>query len=268
MMMEQTLQVVEIAKAASEIMKNRPKEIDQKGNDSNFVTEADVAVQNYVTEELMRLLPGSEVLGEESETIPEDTENLWIVDPIDGTSNFIRDLGASVISIALMRNGRLFSGVIYDPYRDEVFYGEHGCGAWRNGIRVHVSDRDFRHSHLCAALSLYDKEYAETCMKIIGRVYPQADDIRRFGAAAYETAQLSAGRVELFFEMRISPWDVAAGALLIEEAGGFWECLYHKGMPIETKFPFIAANSRENFDTLRAIVTEEIPEIPYEHRLF
>ena len=259
-------EVCKIAEAASELMKQRPseEEITQKGNISNYVTATDVAVQRYLEERLTDLVAGSDVLGEESaERIPE-TETLWIVDPIDGTSNFIRDLGASVISIALMKNNVLEIGVVYNPYRNEMFYAAKGCGAYLNGTKIQVSERDFSHSHFCSALCVYAKEYAEQCLNIIGRVYQESDDVRRFGAAALELSQLAAGRVELYFEMRIAPWDAAAGALLIEEAGGYWECLYDKGMQTGKLFPFIAANSKESFEKLRAIVTEFIPEIPYD----
>ncbi len=259
-------EVCRIAEDASELMKHRPseEEITQKGNISNYVTATDIAVQQYLEERLTELLPGSTVLGEESAERNQHAEMIWIVDPIDGTSNFIRDLGASVISIALMRNRELEIGVVCNPYRNEMFYAARGCGAYLNEKEIHVSDRDFSHSHFCSALCVYAKEYAEPCLNIIGRVYQESDDLRRFGAAALELSQLAAGRVELYFEMRIAPWDAAAGALLIEEAGGYWECLYDKGMQTGKLFPFIAANSKESFEKLRAIVTEFIPVVPYD----
>ena len=268
--MEDMMKVIQadcdIARQASNIMKNRPSglEIEQKGNDSNYVTMADKAVQEYLEEHLTDILPGSIFLGEESNSWQHDADYVWVVDPIDGTSNFIRDLGASVISVALFCKQELTGGLIYYPYRDEMYYAAKGRGAYLNGKRIHVSDRDFAHSHLCSAMSLYEKKYAPLCFKIIDRVYSQADDLRRFGAAALELAFLSAGRVELYFEMRLFPWDMAAGAILIEEAGGYWECLYEKGMPIDKLTPFIAANTKENFEKLRAIVCEEIPKVPYE----
>ena len=262
-------QIGAIAKEASRFMKHRPAEaeITQKGNVSNYVTETDLAVQQYLNESLKKLIPGSEVLGEENADWDRSAKHLWIVDPIDGTSNYIRDLGASVISIGYMVNDQLEAGVVYNPYRDELFSAQRGNGAYLNGRRIQVSDRDFRHSHLCSALCVYAKEYAQPCLNIIGRVYQESDDLRRFGAAAFELSQLAAGRVELYFEMRIAPWDAAAGALLIEEAGGYWECLYDKGLQKEKLFPFIAANSKENFERLRKIVTDELPIIPYDGTL-
>ncbi|MCR5417442.1 MAG: inositol monophosphatase [Lachnospiraceae bacterium] len=268
--MEDTMKVIleacDIARQASTIMKNRPSraQIEQKGNASNYVTMADKAVQDYLEEHLPNLLVGSVFLGEESSSWQHDADYVWVVDPIDGTSNFIRDLGASVISVALFQKKDLIGGLIYYPYRDEMYYAAKGRGAYLNGERIHVSDRDFEHSHLCSAMSLYEKKYAPACFRIIDKVYSQADDLRRFGAAALELAFLSAGRVELYFEMRLFPWDMAAGAILIEEAGGYWECLYEEGMPIDKLTPFIAANTKENFEKLRSIVCEQIPAVPYE----
>lgn len=265
--MQLTLAVCDLIRSAGEIMKQRPEHVIQKGNASDYVTEADVHVQEVLAEGLMKLLPGSELCGEEGTDHTTHGGDIWIVDPIDGTSNFIRDLGASVVSVGLMRRGELVSGVIYNPYRNEMFYAAKGCGAFINGRKIHVSDHDFAHSHFCTAMSVYDKNYAEPCFNILKEVYYHCDDMRRFGAAAFELAQLAAGRVELYFEMRLCPWDCAAAAVLIEEAGGYWECLYHKGMPTDRRFIFLAANTRENFEKLRAIVTAEIPEIPYDQSL-
>ncbi len=265
--MELTEAVCEIAKRAGERMKHRPQDVMQKGNASDYVTETDIRIQQILSEELTNLLPGSQVCGEEGIHTRYTSRDIWIVDPIDGTSNFIRDLGTSCVSIALKRDGVLFSGVVYNPFREELFYAEQGCGAYRNGEPIHVSDRDFAHSLFCSAMSTYDKRYAEPCFEIIHDVFMECDDLRRFGTAALEGAQLAAGRVELYFEMRLCPWDSAAAAILIEEAGGYWECLYQEGLPHEKRFAFLAANTRENFDHLREIVVHAVPSIPYEEAL-
>lgn len=267
-LMKLTERVCETARRASAIMMNPPHEIVQKGNRSDYVTDADLLVQRTVSEELTRLLPESAVLGEESAALPQMRDYIWIVDPIDGTSNYIRDIGESCISIALAHQEELILGVVYQPWRNEMFYAAKDCGAFLNGKPIHVSDRDFAHAHLCAALCLYDKRFAKPCMNIISEVYRQADDFRRFGVASYEAALVGAGRTELHFEIKICPWDVAAGAVIIEEAGGVWECLYSDHLPLDRKFPFLAANSPENLARLREIVVQEIPEIPYDGRLF
>lgn len=255
-------QVINIVKEASKLMKEEIT-IEQKGNDSNFVTSADVNVQYYLEERLPKLIPGSEFLGEEEEKESITGEYVWVVDPIDGTSNFIRGLGASGISVGLVKNGKPYLGVIYDPYKDEMFYAEHGKGAFVNGKPIHVSDRDFKHATICTAASLYNKDLAKPCFDIIQKIYYQADDFRRFGTAVLELAYLAAGRIELFFEMRLFPWDMAAGIVLIREAGGFVEILHEEGLPLNRPAGIIASNSRENFEKLREIVYEEIPEKLY-----
>ena len=255
--------IIEIVRDASQIMKATSFEIKQKGNDSNMVTSADIQVQEYLIEHLLPLIPGSNMIGEEDATIISENEYTWIIDPIDGTSNFIRDLGLSVISVGLFKESKPYIGVIYFPYRDEMFWAEKGKGAFLNGQPIHVSDRDFAHSHLCSAMSLYDKSLSKYCFNIIEKVYADSDDLRRLGSAALEFAQLAAGRVELYFEIRLFPWDVAAAAAIIQEAGGFIEFLFHDTMPFHSPFGVIAANTKENFEKLRSIVYEELPCQPY-----
>lgn len=258
------IKVTEIVREAGKLMLNRDIKIRQKGNDSNYVTSCDIAVERFLSEKLRTLLPGSLVIGEESDHNPSDGGILWVIDPIDGTSNFIRDIGISAISVGLVKDGEPCLGVVYQPYRDEMFYAKKGEGAYLNGERIHVSHRDFAHSHLCSAMSLYDKRYAPPCFRIIDRVYREADDLRRLGSAAVELAYLACGRVELYFEIRLFPWDAAGAIPIIREAGGSVEVLYRDGLPLDGPFPLIAANTPESFARLKAIVTEEIPEIPWE----
>lgn len=255
-------QVIDIVKQASRLMADNIT-IEQKGNDSNYVTSADVNVQHYLQEKLPQLIPGSTFLGEEEETVQINSEYVWVVDPIDGTANFIRGLKASVISVGLMKENKPYLGVIYDPYKDEIYYAERGKGAFVNGKPIHVSDRDFKHAVICTAASLYNKNLAKPCFNIMQEVYMQADDFRRFGAAANEMTYLAAGRIELYFEIRLFPWDMAAGIVIIEEAGGFVEILHEEGLPLDRPAGIIAANGKENFEKLREIVYREIPQKLY-----
>lgn len=255
-------QVINIVREASKLM-TADITIEQKGNDSNLVTSADVNVQHYLEEYLPKLIPGSTFLGEEEGEQVQESEYIWVVDPIDGTSNFIRGLGASAISVGLVKAGEPYMGVIYLPYRDEMYWAERGQGAFLNGRLIHVSDRDFKHSHFCTAASLYNKDLAKPCFNIMQKVYFQNDDFRRFGAAAVELAYLAAGRVELYFEMRLFPWDMAAGQVIIEEAGGFVEYLHEDRLPLDRPAGIIVANSKENLEKLKEIVYEEIPERLY-----
>ena len=156
-----------------------------------------------------------------------------------------------------------FKNNIESSYKNEVFYAERGKGAFLNGKPIRVSNRDFRHSIICTAASQYDKTLAKPCFEILQNVYYQADDFRRYGAAAIEMAYLAAGRIELFFEMRLFPWDMAAGEVIVEEAGGIIEYLHEKELPFDRPAGILVANSKENFEKLREIVYHAIPEKLY-----
>lgn len=255
-------QVTEIVKKASKLMMV-DFEVTQKGNECNYVTSADVNVQHYLEKQLINLIEGSTFLGEEEDKSVIGSGYIWVVDPIDGTSNFVRNLKSSVISVGLVKDGMPYMGVIYDPYRDEMYWAERGRGAFMNGKAIRVSDRDFRHAHLCAAASIYNKDLAKPCFHIIEKVYYQADDFRRFGAAAMEMSYLAAGHIELYFEMRLFPWDMAAAVVIMEEAGGSVEILHEDHLPLDRPAGIIAANSKENLEKLREIVYGEIPEKLY-----
>lgn len=255
--------IIEIVREAGKILEDKNINITQKGNDSNYVTSADLSVQKFLEKELLQMLPGSVFVGEESDAKKVTGEYVWVVDPIDGTSNFIRDIGISSISVGLLKNGVPHLGVIYQPYRDEMYWAEKGKGAYMNGQKIQVSERDFRHSHLCSAMSLYNKDYAKPCFNIIERVYAESDDLRRLGSAATELAYLAAGRVELYFEIRLFPWDIAGAIPIITEAGGEIEILYEDTIPLDRPVAMIAANTKENLKRLREIVTEELPKLPY-----
>ena len=259
-LLDRTVQTV---RQAGKIYLDRSRlTISNKGTDSNYVTSGDTAVQEFLVPALTGILEGSSVLAEEEGQCDLTGKYVWVVDPIDGTSNYARNFGFSCISVALDYKGETILGVVYDPDRDEMFSCEKGKGAYLNGNRIHVSDKPFSKSLYFAAMSLYMKEYAPTCFRIIERLYFEADDLRRTGSAALELCYLAAGRGELFFEMRLFPWDVAAGMLMIKEAGGYSEGLKYNLSPTEP-FPVIGANSKESLDRLKKIVLEEMPEVPY-----
>lgn len=260
---------VSIVRDSSALMKRRDFWVKNKGDKGNDVTAMDVAVQEYLKKHLLEILPGSVFMGEEDEFIWDEkrvnaTEWLWIVDPIDGTSNFIRNLQASAISVGLLHNGIPWLGVVYNPYLDEMHEAEKDCGAFLNGQPIHVSDRDFSHGHFCTAASLYDKSLAKPCFSIMEEVYGQCDDFRRFGTAAIEMSSLAAGRTELYFEMRLFPWDYTASVVLIQEAGGYVGTLPSlSGIVYHRPIPIIAANTEESFQRLCKIIDRHIPELPY-----
>lgn len=257
--------VIDIVREAGRLMQNRDFTVESKGTISNNVTTADWTVQHFLESRLPLLLENSVFVGEEGNfnDYNNSDQYRWIVDPIDGTANFIHDMGLSVISVALVKGQRSVLGVVYHPYRDEMFYAQEGKGAFLNGRKIRVSDRDFPHSLICTAASLYNKDYAEPCFQIMEKVYAECDDFRRLGAAALELVYLACGRVDLYFEIRLFPWDFAAGEVIIREAGGYIGTIEYPDPVYHRPIPIICANTKENYEHLRAIVLKEIPVIPY-----
>lgn len=259
-MEDQILQqnIEEIVREAASLM-TRDFTVTSKGTIANQVTSNDVKVENFLKENLGKLLPGSGFIAEESGSSV-DSEYTWIIDPIDGTANYVRDLASSGISVGLYRDMKPFIGVVYNPYRNELFSARKGAGAVCNGNPVHVSDRDFAHSCFCTSLSCYHKERAHACAEIMERVFLQCEDFRRFGAAVIEMTALAAGRVELYFEMGLAPWDHAASRVIIEEAGGCVADVYGDEIDYHGQTSIIAANNPESLEKLRSIILEVAPE--------
>lgn len=252
--------IIQIAKEASAIMLDRNFEVMEKGSASNIVTTKDIAVQSFLKDNLLKLIPGSTFLGEEQEELPKDAEYIWVVDPIDGTSNYARDLGLSVISIGLLKNAKQHIGVVFNPYRNEMFYAVNGGGAFLNGEKINVSKRPFSNGMLCSAMCLYDQRYAKECFNVIEKIYEKSDDLRRLGSAALELCYLAAGKVDLYFEIRLCPWDYCAGTLIIKEAGGYFDIMFRDKVDLRRPAGIIAANSLENFEEMKAIVYSEVKE--------
>jgi myo-inositol-1(or 4)-monophosphatase len=251
--------IEELVREAASLM-TRDFSVKSKGTIANQVTSNDVAVENFLKENLEKLLPHSGFIAEESPCDVEGKEYIWIIDPIDGTANYVRNLGSSGISVGLYRNLKPWIGVVYNPYRDEMFSARKGAGATCNGIPIHVSDRDFAHGCFCTSLSCYRKERAHACAQILEHVYVECEDFRRFGAAVIELTALAAGRVELYYEPGLSPWDFCASLVIIEEAGGFVADVYADEIDCTApQTAVIAANSRENLEKLRKMILEVAP---------
>lgn len=262
-----TKQVILSVKRASCIMKAKSFTVDQKDSPSNIVTSADVGVQRFLQQKLCKLLPGSGFFGEEGNSVAAQNEYTWIVDPIDGTANFARGIAECAISVALIRGDEAVLGVVYNPFQKHMFCAEKGKGAFLNGKPIHVSNAAFEEGLLCTALSLYRKDYAEKCTAVISEAYAQCNDIRRLGTCAIELCYLAAGRCDLYFEIRVFPWDYAAAFLILEEAGGVLFGFNGEKLSFDKATPLIGANSMENYIRLNAIVNKHIDKIPYEEIL-
>ncbi len=213
-----------VARLAGEILlsaENHRKEVTEKSGTANFVTEYDVKVQHFLYERLSKLMPEAGFLGEEEGCESHlDREFVFVVDPIDGTTNFIRDYKASCVSIGLLKNKEPFVGVIYNPYLDEMFVAGQGAGAFCNKRPIHVSNNSLSESIVLIGSSPYNRELTEKTFRQMRIFFDHTLDIRRSGSAALDLCSIAAGRADVFLEWILRPWDFAAGAVLVTEAGG------------------------------------------------
>lgn len=237
--------------------------VTQKDGAANIVTSSDIAVQDTLMRMLSEACPDSRFLCEEGDIIPEDVCNdsdspLWIIDPIDGTANYARGIRECAIAVGMYLHGAVQLAVVYLPRSGECFSAERGKGAWLNGTPIHVSSRPFSDSVMCTAMCVYHKENARVCSDIIMETYMQSNDVRRFGAAAPELCFLAMGRVELFFEYMLSPWDYAAASLILTEAGGCISDLRGKEVNPTCPSGILAANTADNLLRLTDIVRRHI----------
>ena len=215
--------LIRIAQDAGEMIRcahDISEDITEKSSPIDVVTKYDTAVQAHLYRKLKELLPEAGFLGEEGAHEEITTEWTFIVDPIDGTANFVRNFAHSVISIALAKNGVSEYGVVYNPFRGEMFAAQRGCGATLNGCLIRVSDSDAAHGIVLCGSTAYDRELTDKHFTMMRELYNQMGDFRRLGAAAMDLCYIAAGRAEVFFECRLRPWDIAAGSLIITEAGG------------------------------------------------
>ena len=241
-----------------------PYSVTEKDSVSNIVTSADKAVEERLKTELLKILPDASFLGEEGSRTDDRTYR-FVVDPIDGTANFVRSLNCSAISVGLLKDGVGVLGVVYNPFTDELYYAEKDGGAFLNNKPIKVSNRDFSHSLYYTALCIYKKELAENCINILREVYHQCDDFRREGGAALELCRLASGKAELYFEIRLFPWDCCAAEIILSEAGGVFKHLYSDNLDIADPCPVIAANNLKNLEILEKIVKKEIPKLPKDY---
>lgn len=193
----------------------------EKTSAADLVTEYDLAVENFLKEKLPPLLPGSTFFGEEEAENASPLQGwAFIVDPIDGTTNFVRGLKQSAVSVALAHDGAVEYGVVYDPFKNELFSAQKGRGAYLNGQPIHVSSRPLSEGVFGMGTAIYDRKFLAPTMRVTEQLFRRSCDFRRLGAASLDLCDVACGRLELFFEYSLSPWDHAAGGLMVTEAGG------------------------------------------------
>ncbi|AHD00448.1 inositol monophosphatase family protein [Leisingera methylohalidivorans] len=193
----------------------------------DFVSKADIAAEKIIKEELRNARPTYGWLAEEGgEEEGEDPTRRWIVDPLDGTTNFLHGLPHWAISIALEHKGKIVAGVVYDAAKDEMFFAEKGAGAWMNDTRIRVSGRHrMIESIFSTGVPFGGRADLPLTLQDLARLMPACAGVRRWGSAALDMAYVAAGRYEGFWERRLNAWDLAAGIIIVKEAGGFAEAI-------------------------------------------
>ncbi len=193
----------------------------------DFVSKADIGAEKIIKEDLMGARPTYGWLAEEGGAEEgQDPTRRWIVDPLDGTTNFLHGLPHWAVSIALEHKGQVTAGVVYDPTKDELFFAEKGAGAWMNESRIRVSGRHrMIESIFATGLPFAGRPDLPETLKDLGRLLPVCAGVRRWGAASLDLAYVAAGRYDGFWERRLKSWDLAAGLIIVKEAGGLAEPL-------------------------------------------
>ncbi len=215
---------VKAARRASSIINRASRDVEGltvvKKRHNDFVTEVDKAAEEAIINTLLEAYPKHAILAEESGASGE-SEYVWIIDPLDGTTNFIHGFPQYSISIALSHKGVLTHALVYDPTRNELFTASRGHGAYLNDRRIRVSKRtQMRDSLIGTGFPFRDMESLDEYMEMHKSVIQKSAGVRRAGSAALDLAYVASGRLDGFWEMGLAPWDMAAGALLILEAGG------------------------------------------------
>ena len=215
-----------------------------KEGHANFVTEADVAVQSFLLDALARQYPGAAFLAEEQEHHVLGSGLTFVVDPIDGTANFMRRRRQSVICIGAVEGCKVVFSAVYDPYADEMFHAVRGQGAWCNDERIHVADTPAESALIAVGSSPYDPEYVDVTARTVAAVMRAFGDIRRSGSAALDACHIAAGRIDGTFEWNLRPWDYCASSLIVDEAGGRSGNIMGGPPTFEGPIPFMCAGDR------------------------
>jgi myo-inositol-1(or 4)-monophosphatase len=252
---------VEAARAAGDLLRGEvlgARRIAYKGSPTNLVTEMDARAEALVVERLLAAFPDDAILAEERGAQPGRSGRRWIVDPLDGTTNYAHGVPIFAVSIALEVGGRVVLGVVYDPNQRELFVAERGGGATCNDAPLGVSTTDQLDASLVATGFPYDirtspdnnlREYAAFSLRARG--------VRRLGSAVIYLAYVAAGRLDGYWELRLGPWDVAAAGLMVEEAGGRLTAV--TGAPLNLEAPTVLATNGRIHAAMLAVLAETRP---------
>ena len=228
---------------------------ENKTDHRNVVTEYDRKVQALLMERLGAAVPGARFFCEENKQQDElDGEHVFIIDPIDGTMNFVRGFHHSCISVGYLHRGELWAGAICNPYMGEMFHAVRGEGAFLNGRPLHVDPAPLSEAVVCVGTSPYRSDLTAATFRTMEKVYRASLDIRREGSAALDLCSVAAGRAGLFYEQELSLWDYAAGVLIVREAGGECRCVDGSELPFDGERHSMLAGGSQAVADFRALV--------------
>ncbi len=219
--------------------------VETKEGKADFVTKYDTAVQESLHRALLEKYPGASFLAEEGDLHEQGTGDVtFIIDPIDGTTNFIKGLKKSCVSVGAAQGGEVVCGVIYNPFTAEMFYAVKGGGAFLNGQRIRAASGGLADELVTFGTSPYNPEFIEKTYALTARMQAAALDVRRSGSAALDLCYVACGRCGLFYEYQLSPWDFAAGSLIVTEAGGIASDMDGNPLPLSKKSSVLAGGPK------------------------
>lgn len=230
-----------VSRAGKKLLTGEGRTVTEKEGIGNYVTELDKSLQEQLRAELSALLPEAGFQGEEGGKT-QVTGLRWIVDPIDGTTNFVRNLHYSCVSVALARDNTPLLGVVYNPYLDLCYSAEKGKGAFCNGASLSVTDRPLDRSLVSVGFTAYEREMTDRMFRLFRALFDHCEDIRSFGSAALDLCVVGAGGLDAFVELQLHPWDYAAAACVITEAGGVISDLEGDPLPLSHASGVLAGN--------------------------
>jgi len=251
---------IRLAKKAGRILQDhlgRVKKVDYKGA-VNLVTEMDLLSEKVIVAEIRKLYPKHSILAEEKTRRQGDSPYRWIIDPLDGTTNYAHGYPIFCVSIGLEKDDEIILGVVYDPSRIELFEGEKGKGAYLNGRRIHVSPTPNLSQSLLATGFPYDlRKSPVNNFDHFQNFARRSHAVRRAGSAALDLCYVSAGRFDGFWEMKLGPWDLAAGSLIVREAGG--KVTDFQGHPIHLDGKHVlASNGKIHGEMIKTLKTGRV----------
>lgn len=255
-MKELTMAVCAVARRAVDYIANErmrfTEEKVEKKHAHDYVSYVDKGSERMIVEALRKLLPEAGFITEEGSATYNNEQYCWVVDPLDGTTNFIHNFAPYCVSIALCRGEKILIGVVCEVTTGECFYAWKGGGAWLNGKPIHVSEHQNTDALLCLQLPYNSKEYSRVAQHLIDRLYGDVASVRMLGSAAMALCYVAAGRLDGYMEKYIGRWDYMAGALIVEEAGGSVSD-YAGNTDFSMGNSIVASNSNVHHDMLAAL---------------